>query len=73
MSEYYKKCLRIRNTLFNYKYIKEIKCDSDTCAIIIANTDIPYGNRSSYDNVVTVCKKDNPADYEKLKKITNSE
>ena len=77
------KFIRCRGTLYNTRYIKQIKCDDDKCEMIIANTKsgfqpasttnwVGYNGPVHFNDDVLLCERSKAPDcYEKLVKFVN--
>ena len=74
MSEKEPKFIKVRNTLYNLKYVKEMKCTDDECTFTMANTNSANGTGFSYRDDVLKCNRFNSPDcYEKISKFINEQ
>lgn len=74
MSERERKFIKVRNTLYNIKYIKEMKCDDNECTFVMANTNSANGTGFSYKDDVLKCNRFNSPDcYENISKFINEQ
>ena len=68
--------IRIRNTLYNLRYVKEISCDDNMCKLTMANTQNGYAGyvkaSAEFEDQVYECHRGRSPDcYEKLVKFVN--
>lgn len=73
--------IRCRGTLYNTRYIKQIKCDDDKCEMVIANTKNGFQPTSSvwsysspvyFNDDILACERGKAPDcYNKLVKFVS--
>lgn len=70
--------IKIRNTLYNLQFIKQIQCDENECTIIVANTESGCGGAYSLtekfkDTTLKCHRGKSPDCYEKLVKYIDDQ